>query len=174
MFKTGLENLTEKVALKLGPSTAIHPEAMHPQYAARVARRAQPQPPQRLTRQNMDGSPVGKPAVQQAANEAAVNTRNHQIGWERANDPLMKEVYDMADKIPEGSATPVPPAPVKPGMGQRFGAGLARAGKGLRRGAMIAGVGGAGALALGAGMEHERDKKRDRLVYSPMSGGFST
>lgn len=47
-------------------------------------------------------------------------------------------------------------------------------GKSLRRGAVMAGVGGAGALALGAGMEHDRDKKRDHLVYSPTSGGFAT
>jgi hypothetical protein len=171
MFKTGLENLTAKIALRVGPSTAIHPEAMHPQYAARVARRAAPAPAKRLALQNMDGSPVGKPAVQQAANEAAVNSRNHQIGWERANDPLMKEVYDMADKVPHGSATPAP-AP-KPGVGQRFGAGMARAGRGLRRGAILAGVGGAGALAVGAGLEHENQKKQDRLVYAPMNGSFS-
>jgi hypothetical protein len=167
MFKTGLENLMEKVALRVGPPTAIHPEAMHPQYAARVARRTQPTPPQRLARQNMDGSPVGPRAVQQAATEASVTARNHQINWERANDPLMKEVYDMADKMPHGSATPTSPAAARPGIGQRLG-------KGLRRGALLAGVGGAGALALGAGLEHGNQKKRDRLVYAPTAGGFST
>ena len=172
MFRTGLEDLMEKVALRVGPSTAPHPEALHPQFAARKARRAQAAPPQRHALQNMDGSPVGKPAVQQAAGEAAVRSRQHQIGWERANDPLMHEVYNMADQMPHGSATPAVPAPVKPGMGQRFGAGLARAGRGLRRGAMIAGVGAAGALALGAGSQYGEDKKRDRLVYSPMSGGM--
>lgn len=172
MFTTGLEDLLEKVALRVGPSTAIHPEALHPQYAARVARRAQPAKPQRLALQNMDGSPVGKPAVQQAANEAAVRGRDHQINWERANDPLMKEVYTMADQMPLGSATPAPPVAAKPGMGQRFGAGLASAGRGLRRGAMLAGVGAAGALALGAGSQYGEDKKRDRLVYSPMAGGM--
>ena len=166
MFKTGLEYLVEKVGLQVGPSTAIHPEALHPQYAARAARRAPPAAPQRLPLQNMDGSPVGKPAVQQAANEAAMTARNHQIGWERNNDPLMHEVYNMADKVPHATPTP------KPGMGQRFGAGLAQAGKGLRRGALIAGVGGAGALALGAGQEYGRDKQRDRLTYAPMGGGL--
>lgn len=50
---------------------------------------------------------------------------------------------------------------------------LRGAGKSLRRGALIAGVGGAGALAVGAGLEHESQKKRDRLVYAPMSGSFS-
>lgn len=173
MFKTGLEDLTAKIALRVGPSTAFHPEAMHPQYAARVARRAAPTPAKRLELQNMDGSPVGKPAVRRAANDAAGNARGHQIGWERANDPLLKEVYDMADQMPHGSATPAAPAPVKPGVGQRFGAGMSRVGKSLRRGALLAGVGGAGALAVGAGLEHENQKKRDGLVYSPMAGSFS-
>src|SRR5574343_545455 len=39
MFKTGLEDLVDKVAMVAGAPTAIHPEALHPQYAARVARR---------------------------------------------------------------------------------------------------------------------------------------
>jgi hypothetical protein len=50
---------------------------------------------------------------------------------------------------------------------------LRGAGKSLRRGALVAGVGATGALALGAGMEHESQKKRDRLVYAPMNGSFS-
>lgn len=50
---------------------------------------------------------------------------------------------------------------------------LRGAGKSLRRGAIIAGVGGAGALAVGAGLENENQKKKDRLVYAPMNGSFS-
>lgn len=45
-FHTGLEPLLEKIALNVGPSTAIHPEAMHPQHAARVQARASTQPSQ--------------------------------------------------------------------------------------------------------------------------------
>jgi len=77
---------------------------------------------------------------------------------------------DLVEKV-AGAGTSALPAP---GLGVRAGDVWRGAKKTLRRGAIAAGIGGAGALALGAGLEHEHAKKRDSLVYAPMTGSFSS
>ena len=67
MLTTGLEGLLEKLAFGVGPSTAVHPEAMHPAYAARAARRAAPAAP---------SAPIAVgPAGRQQAHDARVQAQ---------------------------------------------------------------------------------------------------
>lgn len=68
MLTTGLEELLEKLAFGVGPSTAVHPEALHPAYAARAARRAAPAP--------AASSPIAAgPAPRQQAHDARVQAQ---------------------------------------------------------------------------------------------------
>ncbi len=186
---TGLEGLLAKVAMNIGPSTAVHPEAMHPQYAARAAARnvanqsrvqAQgvvPLSQQRLPMHTPQGAPVGAPAVGAARNDAAMQMRTNQHAWERANDPLMAEVHGMADHALAHGSLPTPAAaPSAPSALQRFGQGASnvggRIGRGIGKGLLWGGLGTAGALALGLGAQNEEDARHERLVYAPLGGGM--
>lgn len=52
------------------------------------------------------------------------------------------------------------------------GRGISTVGQGMRRALPLMALGGAGALALGAGLEYGNEKKRDQLTYAPMNGSY--
>lgn len=146
-FKTGLEQLLEKVAFNVGPSTAFHPEAMHPQYAARVQQRmqARPLPETPMNTQlpgpgRMSGGMVGPNSIAQHAQMEA-----HQM-----HEPLMHEVITQGNQM----------AAANPNLGQ----GMAPP---LSRGARIRGAVGNAASNVGSGVRAGMGK-----LVSPLALGL--
>jgi len=193
-FTTGLEGLMEKVALtaaRVGgaPRPApVHPQANHPQYAARMARRQGPQAPAGgtvpLPGKVPSAAPKAQPGYENTPQMQAAADKLKQRGAQRrsaspadrmqassdANDAFMKK-YDIKPAAPS-SAAPAPAAPAATATG----VAAPKAPGGLRRGLKRFGIGagvGLGAMALGTGWalkkEHDRDKEQRGLAYAPMT-----
>ena len=114
-----------------------------------------------------------------ARNEAATAQRAKQTA-QQASDPLMHEVNQAgeanfrANPHPSGMGTAAAEhaAPSKPAAPPQRAPAPQQGGmfRGWRGPAAAVGLGAAGALGYGAWRQHQEDKKRDNLIYSPMSG----
>jgi len=177
-FRTGLEPLLEKIALNIGPSTAVHPEAMHPQYAERAARRA---PPPTANRGPIQlGGVMGlTPAEEAHATRLRGMTpeqRRQDFGLpttpaDQRQHAIQHEMTRADANMPTATKPrPTATGPVPPGVLQRFGQGAKRGVKGLALGTGVAL--GLGALGTGWALnkQHEEDARNRGVAYAPMQG----